>query len=98
MLKGDKIKMLVDFHEWYLKNEALYPKVSRGECIRLVKEYLGQQIPEENHDGPPCPVCDSTNTKPIEKRQNNGILGPGFRSWVVDRFMSCKNCKTRFDV
>lgn len=100
MLKGEKLKILTDFQEWYLKNEAQYSKVNRGVCRRLAKKFLQQQKTKkaEEGDGPPCPICDSTNTKPVEKRENNGILGSGFSSWVVDSYMSCQNCKSRFDV
>lgn len=44
-----------------------------------------------------CPACKSTDTKLVEKRKSNGILGPGYSSWVVDSYYSCKNCGVRFD-
>lgn len=47
---------------------------------------------------PECPVC-KTNEKVslIENRKDNGIIGPGFASWVVDAYYSCKKCGIRFD-
>jgi C4-type Zn-finger protein len=44
-----------------------------------------------------CPVCKSDNTKLVERRKDNGILGPGYTSWVVDFYYSCQNCGVRFD-
>ena len=44
-----------------------------------------------------CPSCNSNNVKVVEKRNNNGIIGPGYASWVVDSYFSCKDCGTRFD-
>jgi predicted RNA-binding Zn-ribbon protein involved in translation (DUF1610 family) len=36
----------------------------------------------------PCPVCGSEDVK--QNRENNGILGPGYSSWVVSEI--CNNC------
>jgi len=44
-----------------------------------------------------CPACKSTNIKLVEKYKDNGIYGPGYRSWVVDSYYSCQNCGCRFD-
>lgn len=44
-----------------------------------------------------CPVCKSDNTNLVERRQNNGIIGHGFRSWVIDSFYNCRNCGVRFN-
>lgn len=47
--------------------------------------------------GLPCPACKSNETEPKELRSNNGILGPGYASWVDNQWMSCKRCGVRFD-
>lgn len=44
-----------------------------------------------------CPSCKSNNIKVVEKRDDNGIIGPGYSSWIIDSYLSCKNCGTRFD-
>ena len=36
----------------------------------------------------PCPVCGSTNIS--QTRVNNGILGPGYHSWIISE--CCSNC------
>jgi transposase-like protein len=44
-----------------------------------------------------CPSCQSTNKKHIVKRNNNGVFGPGFSSWITDEYFVCKDCGTRFE-
>ena len=47
-----------------------------------------------------CPNCHSENTEKRERREDDGInavMGPGYRSWVVDSWVSCKDCGIRFD-
>ena len=44
-----------------------------------------------------CPFCKSTNTKKKEIRNDNGVYGHGYFSWVVDSFYVCLDCGTRFD-
>lgn len=45
----------------------------------------------------PCPVCGSLSIKHIERRDNNGVLGPGYRSWIIESYNSCQECGVRFD-
>jgi C4-type Zn-finger protein len=52
---------------------------------------------DENPKELPCPACKSTNTLLNEKRNNNKVVGSGFRSWVVDRYYVCQECGTRFE-
>ena len=49
-----------------------------------------------NADSAVCPVCKDTNTKHVERRQDNGCIGQGFNSWVVDEYWFCNNCGIRF--
>jgi hypothetical protein len=44
-----------------------------------------------------CPNCNSKDIKKIERINDNGIIGPGYKQWVVDKYYSCNNCKLRFD-
>lgn len=43
-----------------------------------------------------CPVC-SSKMKPIILRRNNGIIGPGYKSWIVDAQAECivTTCRVR---
>jgi uncharacterized protein YbaR (Trm112 family) len=43
-----------------------------------------------------CPVCKTTNVKLEERRNDNGIIGPGFRSWVVNSQYHCQECGVLF--
>lgn len=45
-----------------------------------------------------CPACKSVNTFKKEIREDNGIIGSGFYSWVVDSWHQCKDCGIRFDI
>jgi uncharacterized protein YbaR (Trm112 family) len=39
-----------------------------------------------------CPVCKSIEKAHYVKRKNNGIIGPGFNSWVKEEYLICQNC------
>lgn len=43
-----------------------------------------------------CPVCKSKNIKDISKYSNNGILGPGRRSWKISDTRECQECGVHF--
>jgi protein-arginine kinase activator protein McsA len=43
-----------------------------------------------------CPSCKSTSKDHIEKRNDNGIIGPGYSSWVIEEYYVCKKCGTMF--
>lgn len=62
-----------------------------GVCTSSVKE-CNQLINMENK----CPHCHSTNIRNDSIRNNNGIIGPGCRSWVVEEKYSCNDCGVYF--
>jgi len=43
-----------------------------------------------------CPVCKSENIKHEENREDNGVCGPGYSSWIVDEYYVCKDCGVMF--
>ena len=43
-----------------------------------------------------CPNCKSTNTRIYSVKTNNGILGPGFKSWNILVKHVCNECHTIF--
>jgi len=43
-----------------------------------------------------CPSCDSTMKEHIVKSDNNGVFGPGYRSWVRDEYFVCLECGTMY--
>jgi hypothetical protein len=40
----------------------------------------------------PCPACKSMDKIHHVKRQNNGIIGSSFQSWITDEYLICKSC------
>jgi len=43
-----------------------------------------------------CPSCKSTSKEHVEHRNDNGIIGPGYASWVTNEYYVCKKCGTMF--
>lgn len=43
-----------------------------------------------------CPACKSTDTFLYERRENNGIIGPGYKTWVVESRWECNECEAHF--
>jgi len=40
----------------------------------------------------PCPACKSIDKIHHAKRGNNGVMGSGFQSWIIEEYLICKNC------
>lgn len=43
-----------------------------------------------------CPVCKSKNIDDDSIYRNNGIRGPGFRTWKIKDAWSCNDCGIMF--
>ena len=43
-----------------------------------------------------CPYCKSNNVELEEIREDNGVLGPGYNSWIIYSYYTCKDCKITF--
>ncbi len=43
-----------------------------------------------------CPSCKSNDKEHIVKGDNNGIFGPGYRSWIIEEYYVCQSCGTMF--
>jgi predicted RNA-binding Zn-ribbon protein involved in translation (DUF1610 family) len=72
--------------ELFLKNFGLlkeYVPFKISGTLEVIKEEA-----EHIKEIIPCPVCGSENIK--QNTKNNGIMGPGYHSWVVSE--SCENC------
>lgn len=39
-----------------------------------------------------CPACSSVNKKRHTTSKNNGIIGPGYRSTILDDYYICQKC------
>ena len=72
--------------DWYSKHIR--------EKERLENEARKQE--EERIKNIKCPSCQNTDKAHIVKRNDNGIFGPGYSSWVVDEYYVCNKCGTMF--
>lgn len=50
----------------------------------------------EKLKGKKCPCCKSTDIDLIQQTKNNGVMGPGFSSWVVSENFACNDCGVLF--
>ena len=75
------------FIDWYEKREK-EKQEARKEAERIEQERI---------DHIRCPSCQSNNKKHVVKRDSNGIIGPGYASWVTDEYFVCKECGTRYE-
>jgi transposase-like protein len=72
--------------DWYGKH--LRAKAAAEEEARKAEETRIKKIK--------CPSCKSTSKNHIVKRNDNGIIGPGYSSWVIDEYFVCNKCGTMF--
>lgn len=86
-------------------NGGNYEKLDIGDFHSRLKEQerLEQEAKKKKEDEEkerinkiPCPVCKSTNKHHHTKYKNNGIMGPGFASWLVDEYLVCLDCGVNF--
>ena len=92
--------------EEQLRERGIIPKnVDWGEIQRSMKEAEKRKRDEEQKAREKeerriadlkCPSCKSKNKKYFERRDSNGIIGPGYRSWIVDAYYVCQDCGTMF--
>ena len=43
-----------------------------------------------------CPNCNSENISDESIKANNGILGSGYKSWIVNVLYCCNDCRVIF--
>jgi hypothetical protein len=56
---------------------------------------------EDKKENPICPYCPNCLSEDVVKkgtRKDNGIIGPGYFSWIEDTYYSCRKCGIRFDL
>ena len=85
-IKGDP----VDLSNWY-ENQK---KQKLEEQERKQKE---EALEQERINNIECPVCKSTDKIQRIKRKSNGVMGPGFSSWVTDDYLVCRDCGIHYD-
>jgi transposase-like protein len=72
--------------DWYGK-QIESEKKAKEQAIKIEHERIGKLK---------CPSCDSTMKEHIVKSDNNGVFGPGYRSWVRDEYFVCLECGTMY--
>jgi len=81
--RGKPVDLDPDWYEKHLKAEREAKEKARKEKEDRIKKIK-------------CPSCKSTSKEHIEKRDDNGIIGPGYSSWIIDEYYVCKKCGTMF--
>ena len=75
-------KAIIPEDDFHEKSEKTVPKKKK--------------TPTTSNSKPACPNCKSTNTELYELRADNGIMGPGYSSWVIESYRICNNCGSHF--
>lgn len=61
------------------------------------RERKEREQEEERINKIECPICKSTDKIHHIKRNNNGIIGHGYSSWVTEEYLICKGCGIHYD-
>ena len=80
-LKGEPID-LSNFYKDKLEREQKELEERRKE----------EELEKERINKIECPLCKSTDKIHHIKRNNNGIIGSGYSSWITDEYLICKSC------
>ena len=72
--------------DWYGKH--LKAEAETREKARLIEEERIAKLA--------CPLCGSIEKLHIIKSGSNDIIGPGYRSWIVDEYYVCEKCGIMF--
>jgi len=85
-LKGEPID-LSNFYKDKLEREQKELEEKRKE----------EELEKERINKIECPLCKSTDKIHNIKRDNNGIIGSGFSTWVTDEYLICKSCGIHYN-
>jgi C4-type Zn-finger protein len=80
--KDNKDSAPVDFMSRLFDNERENEKRKRDEM----------QFEIDRVNAIECPLCKSKDKTHYCRRDNNGVLGPGFASWILEEYFICKEC------
>jgi len=69
-----------------------WAKQKDREKAELQKKIKEQELEQKRIDDIQCPVCKSTTKYHHIKSKNNGIMGQGYNSWIVEDYLICKGC------
>jgi C4-type Zn-finger protein len=94
MRKADPDKLAIDLKdvEKFLKTGGYEKAVAKRKEEVEAKE----KAERDRIKAIKCPSCGSTSKDHVEHRDDNGIIGPGYASWVTNEYYVCKKCGTMF--
>jgi uncharacterized protein YbaR (Trm112 family) len=79
-----------------LWNRTDYKKCEKcGEDVDIMKPCRHCEL-KAKLEGLICPCCKGTNIHLSQQRDSNGIMGPGFSSWVTSENFVCLTCGVMF--
>lgn len=85
-LKGEPID-LTNFYKDKLEREQKELEEKRKE----------EELEKERINKIEYPLCKSTDKIHHIKRNNNGIIGSGYSSWITDEYFICKGCGIHYN-
>ena len=92
MIKSKKLGRELIAIEDFLK-EGGYEKAVEKRRLEVEAE---KKAEEDRIKAIKCPSCGSTSKDHVEHRDDNGIIGPGYASWIANEYFVCKKCGTMF--
>lgn len=63
---------------------------------KITKEEIQEAIMKDAPPKKKCPNCASEDIRDISERADNGIIGPGYCSWIVREEYKCNFCNQTF--
>lgn len=70
------------FDEYFGREQKVKEEAEKKEALRISRIK--------------CPSCKSDKKERFETQENNGIIGPGYSSWVVEAYWICKKCGSHY--
>jgi len=83
-------KTLSSCYNKNLYREYQMKKILPDETKLIIKPILQKNVKV-------CPSCKDTDTYLYERFENNGVIGTGCSSWIVDSYWICNECGTQFN-
>lgn len=63
---------------------------------KITKEEIEADIMKDAPPKKKCPNCASEDIRDISERADNGVIGPGYCSWIIREEYKCNFCNQTF--
>lgn len=63
---------------------------------KITKEEIQESIMKDAPPKKKCPNCASEDIRDISEREDNGVIGPGYCSWIIREEYKCNFCNQTF--